>query len=666
MSRKAVIAAIALMAAAGALAWPAARSWWRERAVRGAPRPLSVLLVTLDTTRADRLGCYGRAGASTPHLDALAASGVLFRQAYAHVPLTCPSHTSLLTGRLPTRHGVRDNGGYVLAPEIPTVAERFQAAGHRTGAFVSAFVLDRRFGLARGFATYHDRVPARTRGRPGRPQPPRGARRGDRRAGDGVAVVGAVAAVLPVGAPLRSAPSVRAAGAVRLALSREPVRRRDRVRGRAAGAPAGRGRGPRRPGRGHGRPRRGAGRPPGGDAQLLRLQQHPARAASCCRCPGTFRRAPRSTAWCAAWTSPPRCSTSPACRALPETDGTSLVPWLTGAARRRRGPRVPRVLPSRASGGAPRSCWGCAPGAGSSSRRRGPSSTTSRPIPASGRTWPRRGPPSWRRCAHGCAAFNAGGPPTAAGAVDAETARNLRALGYVGAGPAARRGPAAGREGQRPRAGGGHARPRAAGARTAGGGARAVRAGARAEPAVRVRARPRGGDAAAAGTVRRRVPRLRRSGRRASERGDVRRHGEGAARDRSGPATRSRCCARAAPRTRPARRWPCWRAGCCSAAGDAQGAEAAARSAVAIAPADEAARGALADALDAQKRTAEALTVRLALAEEQPAVGRRRARVRAALARRGRTRRWKRAISRAHGAATRRSSRRAPRTKRSS
>ena len=129
MSRKASItlAALALLAA-GAAAWPFARPWWRERAVRGARRPLSVLLVTLDTTRADRLGCYGRERAATPNLDALAARGVLFRQAYSHVPLTCPSHSSLLTGRLPTRHGVRDNGGYVLAPDIPTVAERFQAA----------------------------------------------------------------------------------------------------------------------------------------------------------------------------------------------------------------------------------------------------------------------------------------------------------------------------------------------------------------------------------------------------------------------------------------------------------------------------------------------------------------------------------------------------------
>ncbi|HET9316578.1 MAG TPA: sulfatase, partial [Vicinamibacteria bacterium] len=152
----------ALVAAAVAVALlsPRLRPWLRERALARAPRPLSVVLLTLDTTRADRLGCYGHPGGASPNLDALARRGVLFRQAYAHVPLTCPSHASLLTGRLPTGHGVRDNGGYVLAPGLPTLAERFAAAGHRTGAFVSAFVLDRRFGLARGFATYHDAVPA--------------------------------------------------------------------------------------------------------------------------------------------------------------------------------------------------------------------------------------------------------------------------------------------------------------------------------------------------------------------------------------------------------------------------------------------------------------------------------------------------------------------------
>ena len=118
----------------------------------------NVLLVTIDTLRADRLGCYGYARASTPTLDALAARGVRFATAVAHVPLTTPSHASILTGLTPLRHGVRDNG-QVLPAQVPTLAEAFRGAGYRTAAFVSGFPLDRRFGLDRGFETYDDRLP---------------------------------------------------------------------------------------------------------------------------------------------------------------------------------------------------------------------------------------------------------------------------------------------------------------------------------------------------------------------------------------------------------------------------------------------------------------------------------------------------------------------------
>ena len=147
------IGLMALLAAS-----PLLRPLWRERRLRAAARPLDVILITLDTTRADRLGAYGSAAGATPHLDGLARRGVTFRRAYAHVPLTAPSHSSLLTGLLPSRHGVHDNGGYVLKDELGTLAEHFVEAGYRTGAFVSAFVLDRRFGLARGFAVYEDDV----------------------------------------------------------------------------------------------------------------------------------------------------------------------------------------------------------------------------------------------------------------------------------------------------------------------------------------------------------------------------------------------------------------------------------------------------------------------------------------------------------------------------
>ena len=123
-----------------------------------APVRPSVVLLTLDTTRADHLGCYGATRAATPHLDALARSGVRFEQALSPAPLTLPSHASLLSGRVPRRHGVRDNAGFKLDPKIPLLTERLRDAGYATAAFVSAAVLDRDGGLARGFATYDDIV----------------------------------------------------------------------------------------------------------------------------------------------------------------------------------------------------------------------------------------------------------------------------------------------------------------------------------------------------------------------------------------------------------------------------------------------------------------------------------------------------------------------------
>jgi arylsulfatase A-like enzyme/Tfp pilus assembly protein PilF len=117
-----------------------------------------VVLLTLDTTRADHLGCYGATRAATPRLDALARSGVRFEQALSPAPLTLPAHASLLSGRVPRRHGVRDNAGFRLDPEVPLLTERLRDAGLATAAFVSAAVLDRDGGLARGFTTYDDVV----------------------------------------------------------------------------------------------------------------------------------------------------------------------------------------------------------------------------------------------------------------------------------------------------------------------------------------------------------------------------------------------------------------------------------------------------------------------------------------------------------------------------
>jgi arylsulfatase A-like enzyme len=120
------------------------------------PSPLNVLLITLDTTRADRLGCYGYSLARTPVLDRLALQGVLFERAYAPVPLTLPSHASMLTGLYPPEHGLHNNGQAALPQGLPTLATELQAAGYETGAFVAAFVLNNKFGLQQGFENYND------------------------------------------------------------------------------------------------------------------------------------------------------------------------------------------------------------------------------------------------------------------------------------------------------------------------------------------------------------------------------------------------------------------------------------------------------------------------------------------------------------------------------
>jgi len=115
----------------------------------------NVLLITLDTTRADRLGCYGYEEARTPHLDALAREGVRFARAYTPVPLTLPAHASILSGLHPVAHGVRNNG-HDLGPGIATLAQVLKARGFATAAFVSSFSVDSRFGLDRGFDVYDD------------------------------------------------------------------------------------------------------------------------------------------------------------------------------------------------------------------------------------------------------------------------------------------------------------------------------------------------------------------------------------------------------------------------------------------------------------------------------------------------------------------------------
>lgn len=116
----------------------------------------NILLVTLDTTRADRLGCYGYADAETPVLDGLARDGVLFERCITPTAFTLPSHASIMTGKYPASHGVRINGDLALADGQTTLAERLSKEGYRTGAFIGAFVLDGRWGLKQGFEHYDD------------------------------------------------------------------------------------------------------------------------------------------------------------------------------------------------------------------------------------------------------------------------------------------------------------------------------------------------------------------------------------------------------------------------------------------------------------------------------------------------------------------------------
>ena len=128
----------------------------------GPHRHPNVLLITIDTLRWDHLGSYGASDAATPVLDGLAARGTRFETAIMHVPLTAPSHASMLTGLAPPRHGVRDNGAFVLSPELESLPGGLKRAGYETGGFISGFPLDRRFGFAAHFDTFDDRLPRGT------------------------------------------------------------------------------------------------------------------------------------------------------------------------------------------------------------------------------------------------------------------------------------------------------------------------------------------------------------------------------------------------------------------------------------------------------------------------------------------------------------------------
>ncbi len=128
-----------------------------DEPIRTSEKPIeNVLLITVDTLRADALGFTGNDRVKTPLLDRFAAAGRVFSEAHAQNVVTLPSHTNILTGLYPYQHGVRDNGGFVLRDDVPTVATRLHDVGFATAAVVGAFPLDGRFGLDRGFDLYDD------------------------------------------------------------------------------------------------------------------------------------------------------------------------------------------------------------------------------------------------------------------------------------------------------------------------------------------------------------------------------------------------------------------------------------------------------------------------------------------------------------------------------
>lgn len=125
---------------------------------RGSAKGSNVILISMDTTRADHLGCYGMQPSVSPNLDRFCADAVRFSNAVTPAPLTLPAHAAMLTGLLPPNHGARYNGEFQIGPGVPSLAAELKAAGYQTAAFVSSFVLDHRFGLGRGFDVYDDNV----------------------------------------------------------------------------------------------------------------------------------------------------------------------------------------------------------------------------------------------------------------------------------------------------------------------------------------------------------------------------------------------------------------------------------------------------------------------------------------------------------------------------
>ena len=225
--------AIALAVAAAALTAACAKPASERR-----PSP-NVLLITVDTLRADAIGAYGNRVLDP--VDRSAGGGRIgFTQARASAVVTLPSHATILSGLYPFRHGVRENAGFRFPPQVETLATLLRARHFATGAFVSAFPLDARFGLTRGFDVYDDRFPKNETAVAFRVPERRGSDRSPPRSLDRATPAPPAERrhVVRVGPRLRAAFSLCAAGAVRVAVSRRAVPRRSRRRRRRARAAA--------------------------------------------------------------------------------------------------------------------------------------------------------------------------------------------------------------------------------------------------------------------------------------------------------------------------------------------------------------------------------------------------------------------------------------------
>src|SRR5687768_15297206 len=153
---KRLLFVVGIVAAAAALGFTAMRLL-RSSGAPNAGGP--IILISIDTLRADRLSAYGYTKIRTPNIDALAADGVLFENAYAHSPQTLPSHTSMLSGRLPFEHGVRDNIGFSVKPGERFIQHALKERGYTSGGFVSSYVLRSQTGFSQGFDTYDEELP---------------------------------------------------------------------------------------------------------------------------------------------------------------------------------------------------------------------------------------------------------------------------------------------------------------------------------------------------------------------------------------------------------------------------------------------------------------------------------------------------------------------------